>query len=94
MLKGEELVRNCKETDEPLESKTCLRLNITKQICSSQGYIISKEDFIFDLNLEQRSYIDMHIEAMIMFHVEQLIKENWNHHNFEKLKKKRIIKQI
>ena len=27
-----------------------------------------------------------------MFHVEQLIKENWNHHNFEKLKKKRIIK--
>lgn len=52
MLKGEELVRNCKETGEPIESKTCLRLNITKQICSSQGYIISKEDFIFDLNLE------------------------------------------
>lgn len=31
----------------------------------------------------------MHIEAMIMFHVEQLIKKNWNHHNFEKLKKKK-----
>ncbi len=52
MLTDEELVRNCKETGEPIGSKTCLRLNITKQICSSQGYIISTEDFIFDLNLE------------------------------------------
>lgn len=28
-----------------------------------------------------------------MFHVEQLIKENWNHHNFEKLKRKKRIKK-